>query len=250
MDDNHHNDSTVTGNENMLRRPLIAIVGCTGTGKNCNMINSCLAYITILYNCPGKSRLAVDLAKRFHGEIINADAMQCYRGLDIATCKVTAAEMQGVPHHLMSFLPATRQYIVKEFVRDARAAIDEIHARGRVPIVVGGTHYYVQSLLFKNTLVDVDARDGRYSDEDDKNDLKRKREAVVDAMDDTSRAEWKALDAMSMKELFDRLQQVDPLMAEKWHPNDGRKIKRSLQVISVDAFINYIIIMVLDRIYY
>ena len=95
----------------------------------------------------GKTRLAVALAKRYNGEIISADSMQIYQGMQIATAKPTEEEMQGIPHHLMNFLPPDRTYSVAGFVRDARRVILEIDARGKLPIVAGGTGLYVDSLL-------------------------------------------------------------------------------------------------------
>ena len=95
----------------------------------------------------GKTRLSVELAKRYDGEIISADSMQIYKGMQIATAKPTAEEMQGIPHHLMDFLPPDKTYSVAAFVHDARKAIGGIISRGKLPILVGGTGLYVDSLL-------------------------------------------------------------------------------------------------------
>lgn len=95
----------------------------------------------------GKTRLAVELAKHFNGEIISADSMQIYQGMAIATAKPTQEEMQGIPHHLIDFLPPDQTYSVALFVRDAAHCIEEITARGRLPIIAGGTGLYVDSLL-------------------------------------------------------------------------------------------------------
>ena len=95
----------------------------------------------------GKTRLAVELAKHFNGEIISADSMQIYQGMAIATAKPTQEEMQGIPHHLIDFLPPDQTYSVALFVRDAARCIEEITARGRLPIIAGGTGLYVDSLL-------------------------------------------------------------------------------------------------------
>ena len=95
----------------------------------------------------GKTRLAVELAKHFNGEIISADSMQIYQGMAIATAKPTQEEMQGIPHHLIDFLPPNQTYSVALFVRDAARCIKEITARGRLPIIAGGTGLYVDSLL-------------------------------------------------------------------------------------------------------
>lgn len=96
----------------------------------------------------GKTSLSIDLAKRFNGEIISGDSMQVYRGLDIGTAKVTPEEMDGVPHHLINVRELDENYSVADFQVAARQTIQEITERGRLPIVVGGTGLYIQSLLW------------------------------------------------------------------------------------------------------
>ena len=95
----------------------------------------------------GKTKLSVSLAKQFDGEIISADSMQIYRGMQIATAKPTEAEKQGVAHHLMDFLPPDRTYSVAMFTEDAQRCITDITGRGKLPILVGGTGLYVDALL-------------------------------------------------------------------------------------------------------
>ena len=95
----------------------------------------------------GKTRLGVELAKRFNGEVISADSMQIYKGMRIATAKPTEEEMQGIPHHLIGFLPPDKTYSVAMFVNDAKECIADITARGKLPVIVGGTGLYVDSLL-------------------------------------------------------------------------------------------------------
>lgn len=96
----------------------------------------------------GKSDLAVALARQFNGEVVSADSRQVYRGMDIGSGKVTAAEMQGVPHHLLDVAdPRKARYTVDDFTRDASAAIADIHARGKLPIVCGGTGFYIDALV-------------------------------------------------------------------------------------------------------
>lgn len=95
----------------------------------------------------GKTALSIELAKRLNGEIISADAFQVYRGLDIGTAKVTAAEMQGVPHHLLDIKEPTEGYTAAEFCARARECIRALTARGKLPIIAGGTGLYVQALL-------------------------------------------------------------------------------------------------------
>ncbi|KAK4702741.1 tRNA dimethylallyltransferase, partial [Phenoliferia sp. Uapishka_3] len=112
---------------------LVCVVGTTGVGK---------------------SQLAIDLALAIKsGEIINSDSMQVYNGLDIITNKATKEEMKGVPHHLMGFLEPGQEYKVGDFQRDALEKISELHGKYTLPIVVGGTTYYVQHLIFPNQLV-------------------------------------------------------------------------------------------------
>ena len=108
------------------RTPLIAVVGGTATGK---------------------SDLAIALAQRLDGEVVNADALQLYRGMDIGTAKVTAQERRGIPHHLLDVLDVTEEASVSAYQSASRAAIAEIRARGRVPILVGGSGLYVRAAL-------------------------------------------------------------------------------------------------------
>lgn len=95
----------------------------------------------------GKTKLSVELAKSFNGEIISADSMQIYKDMTIATAKPSVEEMQGIPHHLMDFLPPDSTYSVAMFTEDAKRCIEDISGRGRLPIIVGGTGLYVDSLL-------------------------------------------------------------------------------------------------------
>lgn len=95
----------------------------------------------------GKTRLAVALAKQLNGEVVSADSMQIYKGMDIATAKPAPEEMQGIPHHLMSFLEPNQTYSVALFVENAKKAIREIHGRHKLPVLAGGTGLYVDSLL-------------------------------------------------------------------------------------------------------
>ncbi|KAK3651572.1 tRNA dimethylallyltransferase, mitochondrial [Elasticomyces elasticus] len=176
------------------REPLIAIIGATGTGK---------------------SQLAVELAKRYNGEVVNGDAMQLYAGLPIITNKITVEEQQGVPHHLLGCIGQEEPtWVVGTFVKKAVQIIGEIRARGRLPILVGGTHYYTQSLLFKEGLAETHAESG---------DEGAEKEAQSPDI------AYPLLE-QSTEVLLAELQRVDPVMAERWHPNDRRKIRRSLEI--------------------
>ncbi|KAE8351181.1 IPP transferase-domain-containing protein [Aspergillus coremiiformis] len=177
--------------------PLIAIVGATGTGK---------------------SKLAVDLASRFNGEIINGDAMQMYRGLPIITNQIPLDEQNGIPHHLISCIELEEEpWRVGLFKSECLRIIKEIHTRGKLPILVGGTHYYTQAVLFKDQLI------GEGSDESQDASARSEGEA------EDSSTKWPILDAPA-DVLLQKLREVDPAMAERWHPNDTRKIRRSLEI--------------------
>lgn len=160
-------------------------------------------------------QLAVDLAKRFKGEIINADAMQMYHGLPIVTNKITVEEQQGVPHHLLGFIGLDEEpYTASRFQPIASQVIRDIWSRGNLPIVVGGTHYYTNALLFSNSLVskvmDKDSAEEELTDRD------------ISAM-------YPILDGPTSV-MMERLREVDPVMADRWHPQDRRKIRRSLEI--------------------
>ena len=95
----------------------------------------------------GKTKLSVELAKRFSGEIVSADSMQIYKEMQIATAKPTQEEMCGIKHHLIDFLPADKSYSVAMYVKDATQAISEVNSKGLLPVIVGGTGLYIDSLL-------------------------------------------------------------------------------------------------------
>ena len=136
--------------------------------------------------------------------------MQLYAGLPIITNKITVEEQQGIQHHLLGCIGLEEQtWVVGTFVRKALGVIDEIRSRGRLPILVGGTHYYTQSLLFQDGLGDT-------------------REDQREFVKDTGEA-WPILKEPTSL-ILDELRRVDPVMADRWHPNDRRKIQRSLEI--------------------
>lgn len=96
----------------------------------------------------GKSKMSIELAKIYNGEIINADSMQIYESLDIGTAKITKSEMEKIPHHLLSIKNVTEDYSVYDYQKDARRAIEEIKSRGKIPVIVGGTGYYIKAALY------------------------------------------------------------------------------------------------------
>ncbi|KAM3934171.1 tRNA dimethylallyltransferase isoform 1-T1 [Leptodactylus fuscus] len=172
--------------------PLVVILGATGTGK---------------------SKLAVQLGRRLGGELISADSMQVYQGLDIITNKVTAEEQQLCKHHMISCVdPLVTDFTVVDFRNKAVALIEDIFSRDKIPIVVGGTNYYIESLLWKVLVNSVSG--GKTAAHGDQAITDRKTE----------------LEKLDYSELHARLKNVDPEMAAKLHPHDKRKVARSLQV--------------------
>ncbi len=155
----------------------------------------------------GKSALAVLLAKRLDGEVISADSMQIYDTISIGTARPTLEEMAGVVHHLVGFLPLSAPYSVAQYVSDAKAAITDIAARKRLPVLCGGTGLYMQSLIENVTF----------------NEQAPQETAL--------RAELKARAEQEGGEtLLAELRVVDPVTAEKLHPNDVGRIIRALEV--------------------
>ena len=154
----------------------------------------------------GKSALGVALALRLGGEILSADSMQVYRGMDIGTAKVTAEEMRGVPHHLLDVAAPAEDYSVARWVRAAADAAEALFARGRVPLLVGGTNLYIDSLL--------SGRD--FAESGGGSPL---REAL--------NAEYDRVGGAAFREL---LRAVDPDRAEKLHPSDRKRLVRAMEV--------------------
>jgi len=155
----------------------------------------------------GKSDLAVALAERFGGEVVNADAMQLYRGMDIGTAKMTVEERRGVPHHLLDVLSVTETASVAAYQRETRAVIESLLAAGRPPILVGGSGLYVQAVL---------------------DDLK------FPGTDDAIRARFEAeLASAGPEALHQRLHELDPAAAIAILPSNGRRIVRALEVIEL-----------------
>jgi tRNA dimethylallyltransferase len=166
-------------------RPL-AIVGPTGTGK---------------------SQLALDVAERLGAEIVNADAMQLYRGMDIGTAKLPVEQRRGIPHHQLDVLAVTETATVARYQRAAAADIEAIAARGAVPVIVGGSMLYVQSLL------------------DDWS---------FPATDPQVRARWeRRLAEVGVGELHAELARRDPAAAAAILPTDGRRTVRALEVVEL-----------------
>ncbi len=155
----------------------------------------------------GKSALSIALADSMDGEIINADSMQLYRGMDIGTAKLTAAERGGIPHHLLDIWGVRETASVAVYQQLAREAIDGIVARGRVPILVGGSGLYIRAVLEQFEFPGTDP-------------------AIRTALE-------ASLEAAGPEALHARLALVDPVAAERILPTNGRRIVRALEVIEL-----------------
>jgi tRNA dimethylallyltransferase len=143
--------------------------------------------------------------------------MQMYKGLPIITNKMPEHERNGIPHHLLDFIGLDETpWTVAQFVREGSRIIDEIRSRGKLPIVVGGTHYYTHALLFKEAIL-ADENQGSRSDDDDK-------ETAPEPGGEF------AILSKPTEEILQKLREVDPDMAQRWHPRDRRKIQRSLEI--------------------
>ncbi len=151
----------------------------------------------------GKTSLSISLAKQFDGEVISADSRQVYRGLDLGTGKVTPEEMDGIPHHLLDVADPTHTYTAHDFVRDGRAAINGILSRGKLPIIVGGTFFYIDALLGRTSSAPVPP-------------------------DDALRSK---LEALSNEELYAEIKVKDPNRALTIDSSNKRRLVRALEII-------------------
>jgi tRNA dimethylallyltransferase len=155
----------------------------------------------------GKSQLAISLAHHFDGEIVNADSMQIYRGMDIGTAKLSIEEREGVVHHLLDVLDVNQDSTVAWYQSAARAAISDIHARGKSAIVVGGTGLYIKSILDELNFPDTDP-------------------AVREKLE-------KELESIGLNALFERLEKLDPAAAIAIDRANSRRVIRALEVIEI-----------------
>lgn len=166
--------------------PIVAVVGATASGK---------------------TGLSLDLAERLGGEVVNTDAMQVYRGMDIGTAKLPVAERRGIPHHLLDTLTVRDPATVAEFQEWARAAIDDIRGRGRTPVLVGGSALYTRAIVDRFEFPGTD-------------------ETVRRRLEDE-------LAAAGPAALHERLRAVDPEAADRILVENGRRIVRALEVVEI-----------------
>ena len=168
----------------MKKKPLIVLTGPTAAGK---------------------TKLSIRLAKKIGGEIISADSMQVYKGMDIGSAKIKTEEMEGICHHLVDVLEPYEEFHVVRFQQMAKAALAKIYARQHIPIVVGGTGFYIQALLYD---IDFSENDG---DDSYRKELERKAKEQGGQV------------------LHDRLKEVDPAAAEQIHANNVKRVIRALE---------------------
>ena len=154
----------------------------------------------------GKTRLGVELAKRLGGEVVSCDSMQIYRGMVIGTAAPTEEEMQGVPHRMVGVVDPAENYSVARYAEDAAKCVDDITARGKQPVIVGGTGLYLNALLAGHGFAGGD-KDGKYRAE--------------------LEARW---DKEGGEAMFAELRRIDPDTAENLHENDKKRILRALEV--------------------
>lgn len=154
----------------------------------------------------GKTALSIELAKKINGEIISADSMQIYKEMNIGTAKPTKEEMQGIKHYLLDFVSPNERYSVAQYKQDAKNAIKEIISKGKIPIIVGGTGLYIDSLIY----------------EIEYNDIK---------IDENYRKELeKIIEEQGLEKLYKNAMQIDPIAMEKISVNDKKRIMRVLEI--------------------
>lgn len=170
-----------------MKQPLIVLTGPTAVGK---------------------TSLSIKLAKAIGGEIISADSMQVYRRMDIGSAKVTPKEMEGIPHHLIDVLEPDQEFNVVTFQRMAKEALKEIYSHGHIPIIAGGTGFYIQALLY-----DID-----FKENDEESPVRRELEELADR-------EGERAPAL----LHGMLKEVDPEAASQIHANNIKRVIRAIE---------------------
>lgn len=171
----------------MSKKPLIAIVGPTAVGK---------------------TELSIRLAQALNGEVINGDAFQIYKGLDIGTAKVTEEEKEGIKHHLVDAYNPDEPYSVYKFKEDVSDIIDDIHSREKLPILVGGSGLYVQSVLY---------------------DYHLEKEEITSEELEKINNKFDELSHYTNIELHNYLKKIDPETASSVHPNNRQRVERAIE---------------------
>ena len=156
----------------------------------------------------GKTALGVKLALALNGEVVSCDSMQVYKSMPIASAAPTADETKGVPHHLVGFAEASDKFSVAEFIKRAETAIDDIISRGKLPIIVGGTGLYIDSLISGIKFLDEDS------------------ESVRSELE-------KQADELGVEAMLELLREIDPETAGKYHINDRKRILRALEIYRI-----------------
>lgn len=164
------------------------------------------AIVVVGATASGKTALGVHIAKRFNGEVISADSMQIYKGMDIATAKPTTEEMDGVKHHLIDFVDVKNQYSVSNYCDDAKVIFDKVVENNKLPVIVGGTGLYIDSFLSNTKFLEAASSDTI------------RQELIVEA-------EKNGIDS-----LYEQLKVIDPDAAENIHPNNTVRVIRALEI--------------------
>lgn len=167
-----------------MKKPLVILTGPTAVGK---------------------TDLSLALAKRIGGEIVSADSMQVYKGMDIGTAKIKKSEMEGIPHHLIDILSPKEDFNIVKFKKLANEAMDEIYKKGHIPIITGGTGFYIQSVLY-----DID-----FKENDENREIRRALE--------------KEAEDFGPHALHSKLSQVDLEASQQIHENNVKKVIRALE---------------------
>lgn len=154
----------------------------------------------------GKTALSIELANMVKGEIISGDSIQVYRGMDIGTAKITQEEMQGIRHHLIDIHNPDHPFSVAEFQDRTTKLIKDIHSRHHLPMIVGGTGLYIQSVIYQYEFSDVGQDEG----------LRKQLEELVLQQ--------------GVDILHERLQKIDPITASRLHPNDVKRVIRAIEI--------------------
>lgn len=154
----------------------------------------------------GKTNLSIELAKKIKGEIVSCDSMQIYRDMNIGTAKPTKEEMKGIKHYLLDFVSPEERYSVADYKKDAKSAIQEIIQKGKVPIVVGGTGLYIDSLIYEIEYPQIEF-DKKYRQE----------------LEESVKKE-------GLEKLYEEAKKIDPLAIQKISKNDAKRILRILEI--------------------